>query len=55
MDKVMYIQLVCLLDIYKGRKRECGGHDQYIYYSGACDALEELKNKMDRYEAERTK
>lgn len=55
MDRVMYLQLVSLLNIYQRCKKECGGHDDYVYYSGACDALKKLKDKMDSYETERTK
>lgn len=54
MDRVMYAQLISLLDIYKEYKKESHGHDGYVYYSGACDALKKLKSKIDDYEAERT-
>lgn len=47
MDKVMYAQLISLLDIYERNKKDCGGHDDYVYYSGACDALKKLKRKME--------
>lgn len=51
MDKVMYAHLISLLDIYERNKKDCAGHDDYVYYSGACDALKKLKSKMDNYEA----
>lgn len=55
MDKVMYVQLVSLLDIYERIKKDCGKHDDYVYYSGACDALRKLKRKIeDSYETKRT-
>lgn len=47
MDKVMYAQLVLLLDIYERNKKDCAGHDDYVYYSGACDALKKLKEKIE--------
>lgn len=47
MDKVMYAQLISLLEIYERNKKDCGGHDDYVYYSGACDALKKLKRKME--------
>lgn len=55
MDKIMYAHLITLLEVYERNKKDCGGHDDYVYYSGAVDALKKLKEKMDRYEAERTK
>lgn len=55
MDQVLYAQLILLLDIYERNKKDCAGHDDYVYYSGACDALKKLKDKVkDRYETERT-
>lgn len=50
MDKVMYAQLVSLLDIYERNKKDSKEHEYYIYYSGACDALKKLKRKMESYE-----
>lgn len=50
----MYAQLVALLDYYEGFKKESVKPDNYVYYAGACDALKRLKEKMERYEAERT-
>jgi hypothetical protein len=47
MDKVMYAQLILLLDIYERNKKDCAGHDDYVYYSGACDALKKLKEKIE--------
>lgn len=47
MDKTMYSQLILLLDIYESNKKNCAGHDDYVYYSGACDALKKLKKKME--------
>ena len=55
MDKVLYAQLVCLLDIYEEYKKHCVTQANYIYYSGACDALKKLKGKIESYEAERIK
>lgn len=55
MDKVIYAQLISLLEIYERNKKDCGKEDIYVYYSGACDALNKLKCKIDSYEAERTK
>lgn len=47
MDKVIYAQLVSLLDIYERNKKDCGEHDDRVYYSGACDALNKLKRKVE--------
>lgn len=47
MEQVMYAQLISLLDIYERNKKDCAGHDDYVYYSGACDALKKLKRKME--------
>mgnify|MGYP003310546137 CR=1 FL=1 len=54
MDKVMYAQLITLLAIYEKNKKDCGGHDDYVYYSGACDALKKLKRKLESNETEGT-
>lgn len=54
MDKVIYAQLLSLLDVYERSKKDCGEHDNYVYYSGACDALKKLKRKIESYETERT-
>lgn len=56
MDQVMYAQLVSLLDIYERSKKDSRGQTDYVYYSGACDALRKLKRKMEcSDEAEGTK
>lgn len=47
MDKVMYAQLVSLLDIYERIKKDCVCHDDYVYFAGACDALKKLKRKIE--------
>ena len=47
MDKILYAQLITLLDVYERSKKDCGKHDDYVYYSGACDALQKLKRKYD--------
>lgn len=47
MDKVLYAQLIALLDLYEGNKKASISHDDYVYYSGACDALRKLKSKYD--------
>lgn len=47
MDQVMYAQLISLLDVYERNKKDCGEHDDYVYYSGAVDALKKLKRKME--------
>ena len=47
MDKVIYAQLVSLLDIYERNKKDCGEQDDRVYYSGACDALNKLKRKVE--------
>lgn len=47
MDSTMYAQLLSLLEIYERSKKDCAGHDDYVYYSGACDALKKLKKKME--------
>lgn len=47
MEHVMYAQLISLLDIYERNKKYSAGYDNYVYYSGACDALKMLKRKME--------
>lgn len=47
MDKVIYAQLISLLDVYERNRKDCGEHDQNIYYLGACDALKKLKRKVE--------
>lgn len=54
MDKVLYAQLIALLDVYESQKRNSSGSLKYGYYSGACDALRKLKRKFESYETERT-
>lgn len=44
----MYAQLILLLDVYEENKKNCAEHDDYVYYSGACDALKKLKEKYER-------
>lgn len=47
-NDAMYAQLVLLLDIYERNKKDCAGHDDYVYYSGAIDALKKLKEKYNK-------
>lgn len=48
MENVLYAQLITLLDVYERNKKDCRGHDDYVYYSGACDALKKLKAKCEK-------
>ena len=47
MDKVLYAQLISLLEIYERNKKDSKRPDDYVYYSGACDALKKLKRKYE--------
>lgn len=47
-NDAMYAQLVLLIDIYERNKKDCTGKYDYIYYSGAIDALKKLKEKYDK-------
>lgn len=48
MDNVLYAQLISLLDIYERIKKDCRNHDEYVFYSGGCDALKKLKRKCEQ-------
>lgn len=55
MEQVMYAQLISLLEIYERIKKDSRRQTDYVYYSGACDALKKLKRKMEcSDESERT-
>lgn len=43
----MYAHLIELLNIYRGNQKNCAKHDDYVYYSGACDALLKLAEKYN--------
>lgn len=52
-NDAMYAQLVLLLDIYERNKKDSAVKYDYIYNSGAVDALKKLKEKYDKlYEKE---
>lgn len=47
-NDAMYAQLVLLLDIYEKNKKDSAVKYDYIYNSGAVDALKKLKEKYDK-------
>ena len=44
----IFLDLLNLIDLWKGRLKEAKTESEYIYAEGALDALKQLKNKIDK-------